>query len=254
MNAKPSGFWNSIKAAWYVRGLAHSTLPAQSLEIILPTTEGSSTFLDVGSGCGTLAVPLALAGKQVTAIDPSSAMIDLLQKEAAQRGLDNLKALKSGWEEYDKSPHDVLICANVPDLLKGPTTFLREADLCARKAVFIITGADPGADKFYYRELYPLLFNREFPRRDDYLTTYRTLHDLSIFANVEIIDYNFDQPFDNIDEALSFWREYLGIVTDEHDRALASFLAEKLEEGGDGLIARFRKKAAIIWWRKGVER
>ncbi len=238
MDAKPSGFWNSIKATWYLKGLAHSTLPEKSLEIILPRTEGCSTFLDVGSGCGTLAVPLALAGKEVTAIDPSSSMIDLLREEAARRGLNNLKALKTGWEEFDKSPHDVVICANVPDLLKGSTPFLSEADECVGRAVFIITGADPDADKFYYRELYPLLFHKEFPRRDDYLKTYRSLHQLSIFANVEIIDYNFDQPFDDMEEAVAFWREYLGIVTDEHDRKLASFLESKLEESDDGLLAR----------------
>ena len=253
MDAKPSGFWNSIKAAWYLKGLSHSTLPEKSLEIILPRTEECSTFLDVGSGCGTLAIPLALAGKEVTAIDPSSSMIDLLQEEVARRGLNNLKALKSGWEEYEKRAHDVVICANVPDLLKGSTSFLSEANVCARRAVFIVTSADPNADKFYYRELYPLLFHKEFPRRDDYLKTYCALHQISIFANVEIIDYNFDQPFDDMEEAVAFWKEYLGIVTEEHDRALASFLESKLEKHDDGLLARFRKKAAIIWWKKGAE-
>ncbi|MFQ5585381.1 MAG: class I SAM-dependent methyltransferase [Thermodesulfobacteriota bacterium] len=250
MKKKPSGFWNTIKARWYLKGLKYSTLPEKSLGIILSKTEGCSSFLDVGSGCGTLALPLAMAGKEVTAIDPSAPMIELLREEAAQRGLKNLKTLTTTWEEYDKAPHDVVVCANVPELIKGSTPFLREAHGCAKGAVFIITGADPDADKFYYRELYPLLFQKEFPRRDDYLTTYCALHRLSIFANVEIIDYNFDQPFDDLDEAVAFWSEYLGLVTDEHDRQLASFLERKLERRDTGLLARFHKKAAIIWWKK----
>ncbi|MEK7829193.1 MAG: hypothetical protein AAB256_05340, partial [Deltaproteobacteria bacterium] len=34
--------------------------------------------------------------------------------------------------------------------------------------------------------------------------TYTNLHNLGIFANVEIIKYNFDQPFDNMKEAVAF--------------------------------------------------
>ena len=250
MEKQSSGFWNSLKADWYLKGLKYSTLPDLCLDFILPKTSRDDSFLDVGAGCGTLALHLAAAGRRVTAIDPSLPMITLLREEAERRGLDNLTTRNVAWDEYEKKHHDVIICANVPDLLKGSAPFLDEVDRWAAKAVFIITGADPLANKFYYRELYPLLFDREYPPRDDYLSTYAALHARSIFANVEIIDYRFDQPFRNLDEACAFWREYLGLVTDEHDRQLAAFLEKRLEKHEEGLIARFRKKSAIIWWRK----
>ncbi|MBI3398874.1 MAG: FkbM family methyltransferase [Deltaproteobacteria bacterium] len=248
MEQSQKGFWNTLKAKWYQKGLKHSTLPKAALNIILPKTKGCKTFLDVGAGCGTLAIPLAKAGKKVTAIDPSPAMIKLLDEEIKNKKLKNIKTINAAWGEAEIKPHDVILCANVPELLKNSVDFLKQATTLTSKAVFLIEGADPNADKFYYKELYPLLFNKSFLPRTDYLKTYIDLHNLGIFANVEIIEYNFDQPFDDMDEALEFWKEYVGIVTAEHDEKLRNFLEGKLERYKDCLIARFHKKSAIIWW------
>ncbi len=245
------GYWNRLKADWYRRGLEYSTLPKTAMSIILPRTKDVRTFLDIGSGCGTLAIPLARAGKKVTALDASKAMIEILKEDIRKEKIKDIKPVLARWGEADIKPHDAILCANVPTLLKEPETFLREIDGLARKAVFIIENAGPKADKFYYRELYPLLFGRPFGERGDYFSTYKTLHDMGIFANVEIIDYDFDQPFGSLDEAVEFWKEYLGIVTEEHDYKLKSYLSKKLVKRKGTLFAKFTKKSAIIWWRKG---
>ena len=250
MEENQKGFWNTLKAKWYQKGLKYSTLPKIALNIILQKTRDCKTFLDVGSGCGTFAIPLSKAGKTVTALDPSKAMIALLDEEIKKKKLRNVKTINAAWGEVEMKPHDVILCANVPGLLKDSMDFLKQADALAKKAVFLIEGADPNADKFYYKELYPLLFNKPFLPRTDYLKTYTDLHSLGIFANVEIIEYDFDQPFDDMEEAVDFWKEYMGIVTGEHDEKLKIFLEGKLKRYKDGLIARFHKKSAVIWWRK----
>ena len=250
MEENQKGFWNTLKARWYQKGLEYSTLPKIALNIILPKARDCKTFLDVGAGCGTFAIPLVKAGKQVTALDPSPAMIKILNEEIKNKRLKNIKTINAAWGEVEIKRHDVIICANVPELLKDSKTFLKEANELARKAVFLIEGADPNADKFYYKELYPLLFNKPFLPRADYLKTYTDLHSLGIFANIEMIEYSFDQPFDDMNEALEFWKEYIGIVTGEHDEKLKNFLKDKLEKFKGGLIARFHKKSAVIWWKK----
>lgn len=243
-------FWNDRKAEWYRKGLKFSQFPEKVLSFILPRTEGAVTYLDVGAGCGTLTIPLAERGKMVTAVDPSPGMMRILREELKKRGLTNVRCIEAPWGEVEIEPHDVIICANVPQLLKGSPDFVKDADRLARKAVFLIEGVDPEADRFYYKELYPLLFNKPYPRRTDYIATYNTLHSLKIYANVEIIEYNFDQPFDDIEEALEFWKEYIPLTTDEFDETLRAFLKRRLERSEEGLIARFLKRAAIMWWRK----
>ena len=244
------GFWNRLKAGWYRKGLEYSTLPDIAVSYILSRTGDSNTFLDVGAGCGTLAIPLALAGKKVTALDSSPAMMDILEEEIIRGGLKGVKPVRAAWGVVEIKPHDVVLCANVPALLTEPQGFLRDAARLARKAVFLIENADPNSDKFYYRELYPLLFNRPFGQRSDYFKTYTALHEMGIFANVEIMEYDFDQPFDDIKEAVEFWKEYLGIVTGEHDGKLREFLEKKLIRKKGMLLAKFHKKAAIMWWRQ----
>jgi len=245
--------WNSLKANWYRKALGRSGAPDAILPVILPRASEIKTFLDVGAGCGALAIPLARAGKKVTAIEPAAQMARLLKEDSEREGLD-IDCIGAAWEEVAQSRevegHDAVICANVPGLLKDGEAFLRQADKLAKKAVFLITGADPQADKFYYKELFPLIFKKDFSSREDYLKTYNTLHSMGIFANVEIVEYNFDQPFDNLEEAVEFWKEYMGIVTEEHDEKLMAYLKTKLKETENGLLAEFHKKSAIIWWNK----
>ncbi|MBI5599067.1 MAG: methyltransferase domain-containing protein [Deltaproteobacteria bacterium] len=250
MGTERKGFWNRLKAEWYSRGLESSNVSRTVISVILPRAGNAKTFLDVGSGCGTLAIPLARAGKKVTALDPSPHMIGILEGLIKKDGLRNIKTINAAWGEAALKPHDVVICSNVPELLKDNQGFLKGADALARKMVFLIAGADPHADKFYYKELFPLIYNKPFLPRSDYLKTYTNLHSLGIFANVEIIEYDFDQPLNDIAEAVEFWKEHMGIVTGEHDEKLRAFLAKKLKKVHGGLRAEFHKKSAVIWWRK----
>lgn len=245
-----NNFWNKTKVRWYKEGLKYSTLPEKALAVILPETEDCETFLDVGSGCGTLSIPLAESGKKVTAIDSSKAMIQALQDDIKERKIKSIDTIEAAWGDVEIKPYDVILCANVPGLLKDSTGFLEKSNNLAKKAVFLIVGVDPHADKFYYKELYPLLFNKAFLPKKGFTDMYASLNNMGIFANVKIIAYNFDQPFKNMDEALAFWKAYIPLTTDEHDKTLTTFLERKLEETKEGLIARFRKKSAIIWWRK----
>jgi len=248
---QPQGFWNRLKADWYRRGLEYSGFPQAAMSVILPRAQKCKSFLDVGAGCGTLAIPLARAGKKVTALDASKAMLDILETDVRKEGIRGIKPVLSEWDRADVGEHDAVLCANVPTLLSEPEKAASRMDSLAKKAVFIIENADPQGDKFYYRELYPLLFNKPFGERADYFRTYSALHSLGIFANVEIIEYDFDQPFIDIDEAVEFWKEYIGIVTEEHDRKLREFLGKRLVKRKGQLFAKFHKRSAVMWWVKG---
>ena len=244
------GFWNKLKAQWYKKGLKHSNFHKAALPLMLERTNGAKTYLDVGAGCGALSIPLAKAGKRVTALEPADSMYSMLVEEIRAEKLEKrITAVHMPWIAEKIKKHDVVFCANVPELLKDPVPFALEASQKARKAVFLIVNADPSGDKFYYKELYPLLFKKEFQRQGNYLSTYSALYDSGISANVEMIEYDFDQPFDSMNDALEFWKEYLGIVTAEHDAALEKFLKARLVKKRSTLLAKFHKKSAVIWWR-----
>jgi len=107
----------------------------------------------------------------------------------------------------------------------------------------------PGTEKFYLGELYPLLFGRPYPGRDDYLKTVTLLHSLGIYANVQIIGYHFDQPFGDLQEAVEFWKDQLRLADPEQERQLLGFLQGRLQRVGSRLVAPMRRQSAVIWWR-----
>lgn len=245
-------FWNEKKAHWYRKALRHTDFPEKAIDVILSRVMGCSSVVDIGAGCGTLAIPLARVMKKVTALDPSHAMIRLLKDDANRYNLHNIEYIEGQWEDLDVEPHDIAISSNVVNLWRvEPAKMIKKIEKAAKKYVFIILAADPDKDKFYYKEIFPLLFQKEYQSRGDYLSLYNSLHSLGIFADITIIDYRFDQPFTDMEDALDFWREYIPLDSNRYDKKLREYLENKLIRRDGQYWAEFKNKGAIICWEKG---
>ncbi len=160
------------------------------------------TVLDVGCGAGTLALPLALLVKEVTAIDLSDAMISLLRDQCREQGISNIRTEVLGWEDdWDRAGiggHDVAIASRslVPDDLRAALTKL---DQRARRAVYI---SSPVGDGPFDRRIFEAA-GRELDRRPDYIYVYNVLYQMGIQAEIRFMD-NREIPkvYSGIDEAM----------------------------------------------------
>jgi SAM-dependent methyltransferase len=242
--------WTDRTAAWYRRAAERGDYATRVLDAIGPRLEACRTALDVGAGCGALAIPLARRGLAVTALEPAPAMARALRRWAAEAGLGNVAVVEAAWGEVPVPAHDLVLCAHVGNLLRPGSDFLHEAGRVARRLVVLVrdlTSAQ-GADKFFYRELYPILLGRPYGSPSEADDTLAALRSLGIRPAVSEIEYRSDQPFVDLDEACDFWMTYLGL-SDAGSRAyLADFLGERLVRGAGGWIAPFRKTAAVITW------
>ena len=75
-----------------------------------------SRVLDIGSGPGNLAVPLASRIGHVTAIEPAQRMREVLDEKRREYGLKNITCIPKCWEEVDikadlDAPYDLVIAA-----------------------------------------------------------------------------------------------------------------------------------------------
>jgi ubiquinone/menaquinone biosynthesis C-methylase UbiE len=118
------------RAEWFdrhystTRGRVRAALVLERLADILPPPP--ATVLDVGGGSGAIAVPLAALGYRVTVLDPSTAMLDLAARHAADMGVE-LRLVPGGVEELAElapGPFDAVCCHAVLLYLDDPAAHL----------------------------------------------------------------------------------------------------------------------------------
>ena len=94
------------------------------------------TVLDVGSGPGTLTLPLASRCQAVTALDFSNGMLDILRQRAVAEQRENISTQQLSWEDDWQAAgvaiHDVAVAsrslavADLPVALNKLTSFARK--------------------------------------------------------------------------------------------------------------------------------
>ncbi len=245
------GFWSRQKAQWYSEGLRHSDYAHKILGVMEPVIEDCASLLDVGAGCGALCIPLARRLERVTALDSSEAMLAELRAQATAEGIENIQTEMAAWDDAEAGlgVFDVVLAANVPGVLDDPPKSIPRLERHAREFVFLVLGTPKNWNKFFFRELWPMIFGSDLPKKRDYFGVYTALYEMGIFADAAIVDYDFDQPFSDIGEAVSFWKDHMGLTGDEHDETLRDFLSDRLERSGELLWARVPKQSATLWWR-----
>ncbi len=252
--------WDEKRSNWYSRAIEQSNYPKQAVTALLPLLRTCESVLDIGAGCGALSIPIAGSVKRVTAIEPSRWMYSSLLKRVREKGIKNIRAYNAGWKGYRLQgdlhtklrPHDMVVCANLPHSVICNVRFLRYITNMSGKIIVYIQNAG-GWNRFYYRELYPMLLKRKYSNECDYINTYIFLHHQGILANVKIFEYYLDQPFESFDEAMDFWRHRLKTkLSFRKEGMLADFLRKRLIRMGkdNTLTAPFGlRKTALMWWK-----
>ncbi len=98
-------FWNR-RSGSYSESIEKEASWTETVERVLGLLEEGgfsapgSSVLDIGCGPGPISIPLARAGADVTAIDISSGMLDLLNEKAAAEGL-SIRTLECSWWTAD---------------------------------------------------------------------------------------------------------------------------------------------------------
>jgi SAM-dependent methyltransferase len=210
------------------------------------------TVLDVGSGPGTLAVPLGAMVKQVTAIDYSSVMLEELHAAAGSQGIDNIVSVNASWEDdwrqLGVEPHDIAVASRslaVDDLGAA----LVKLDRWALKKVVITdrVGAGP-----FDPEIFAAI-GRDFDPGPDYIITVNMLYRMGINARVDFIPAEYSETYASREEAVDSCRWMVDDMNSGERQRFEDHMDERLVRQDDGTWRLSRShdpKWAVISWEK----
>jgi SAM-dependent methyltransferase len=236
------------------RSFAGRNKSATYIDLVLAhmVLDSSFTVLDIGSGPGTLAIPLAKRVQSVTAIDFSSAMLDTLKEIAGEEEVENICTVQCAWEddwqEKGLQPHDIAIASRSMGVKDLPAA-LGKIDSYATKYVFLTdrVGSTPFEEGAF------TALGRSFSPGPDYIYTLNTLYTMGIYPNVTILKLERDVPYPSMADAMKSYSWMFGDITEAETLALERYLKGKIIHAAGEQITIRRDSPprwALIWWAK----
>jgi SAM-dependent methyltransferase len=234
--------WNK-RAASFAKRTADSDF--SDLFIKMMAIDPSWSVLDIGCGPGTLALPLAEQGLQVTALDSSEGMLEQLQmlqsKTTEPLVIPVLASWTDSWQELGIKPHDVAIAARslaVTNLRAG----LEKLNRYATQKVFV-------ADRVGAGPFDPDLFKaigRDFQPGPDFIFTVNILFQMGITPRVDYLEFDQRRQFATVADAHEAVVWMVDDLTDVEQKKIKAYVTERLSENNDGTVT-FTRRMPVKW-------
>ncbi len=207
--------------------------------------------LDVGAGGGRLALPLALSGKKVIAVEPSPSMCRVLREVAAESGVTNVQVVESGWLEADVPKVDVALCCHVLYVVQEIEAFVRKLEEHAARVLVVLYQAPPQSQVYPLWEMVHGEPRLPLPSLPEFL---EVLDQLGIGPEVEVVHTERNRGYDNLEAAKEQIARRLYVLPKSPEmELLESLLPQVLEErdGGFSIKGAEPLEPRVVSWRPG---
>ncbi len=158
-------FWDGY-APWYNLWLEHNCYHDRIIEVLTSMVAPGWKVLDIGAGNGVLSLPLCAIGCDVTAIEPSIGMRNLLLKETMNRGIDWISIEERRWEDtpsFHFAGYDLVMACNSLHLTEaGFEKSLAKAFKTGARNVFVVTEHAPEIKVKWAYSDYSMLFAKSY--------------------------------------------------------------------------------------------
>jgi 2-polyprenyl-3-methyl-5-hydroxy-6-metoxy-1,4-benzoquinol methylase len=256
MSAEPmADFW-CVRAREFDEGVKRRwAKPDSSREFILSQLDASATVLDIGAGTGAWTVLLARRARQVTAVDLSEAMLEVMRENLAAEAITNVKTVQGAWPDVSVEPHDFSLCSHAmygcPDL----PAFIARMAACTKRMCFLMLRAPTldgvRAEAAQHIWGHPL----DSP---NFTIAYNILLQMGICANVLMEDTGLWKPrmSASLEDAFSDMKRHFGLNgNSEHDEYLMELLRRRLtwHASRNQYVWPREVRSALVYWTANTD-
>jgi SAM-dependent methyltransferase len=246
-------FWlDSDNIRMYVENIRgdYSKVVEEQLRIInaLP----GSSVLDIGSGPGTLAVPLAKLGCRVTVVEQAPLMCQALEDYRVQQEAPPIKIITRQWEDVTgedlQGPFD-LILSSFSLTMTDIAGTIRMIQRISSGKVYLFWFLTPPSWAEMMQDLWPALHGREYyptPLAD---CLWNTLYEMGIYANLEVMEAAPPVVYESIMQAAEVITKRFECTEEWQNNIVYEYLTKNSSLAPDGRIfAGGEHRSAAIWW------
>jgi SAM-dependent methyltransferase len=222
-----------------------------SLDNLHSLVKPGETWLDIGSGAGRNALPLALLAGEVIAVDPSRAMLSGLRQGMQESGIQNIRIIEGRWPLHKPLPSDVALISHVGYDIENIGPFLEAMEASARRlCVALFFDGPPAAPAARF---WPAVHGEErvaLPSLREFLVLQAAR---GCLCEVKLIETR-PQSYGDRDSLLAFLRQQLFIEPGgKKDVLLQRLMAESVqEESGRIFLKRKPGLLGMVSWRPDV--
>ncbi len=240
--------WRDRARKYHQRVVERWSQPDSSRDFLLSQVDSDTTVLDIGAGTGSWTLLLARQAGHVTAVDPSPAMLEVLQENVAEAGLQNVSVVQGAWPEAQVEPHDLTLCAHAMYGAADLPRFIETLMAATRRRCCLLMRAPvPGG-------VMAIAAQRVWGQPHDspnFVICYNALLQMGLFPNVLMENTGVWGAWtnDSLESAFQEIKGKLGLEgPSEHDQFLRGLLAERLTYRDGAYVWPPSMRSALVYW------
>lgn len=212
----------------------------------------NAKVLDIGSGPGTLAVPLAMKGCTTTVVEQAPLMCEACEEYRCAEGAEPITIINKRWEDVNPSelsgPFDLVISSYALTMIDLAES-IRKIKTVTSGRVYIFWFLTPPSWAEVMRDLWFPLHGKLYESTPLADCLWNVLYEMGIYANLEVMDPAPHHRYDSAEQAAEQFYGRL-VCTEEWQREqVLNYFKQRLIHSGEGnYLFGGGSRNAIVWW------